>query len=213
MLKILNFLIPVILLSSCAIDQEYYFEKNGEVKMDVAVDMSSLFKNLPPGEDSGLGNIKDSISSSTDIQDSLEQYGIKKFDMDFDTTTYKLSTHMLFKDLKYLEKFMNKDRSEDLKPIEIKFSSSKFSVKNCASLIPDEMLQGLNESNDKNEDMDMSKFFTFKTTYHFPYSVDNYKSESGKGLLSEDKKSITFENSYEEFTNKDFNGDLEVNFK
>lgn len=212
MLKIVKLIFPLIIFSSCAIEQDYFFEKNGEVKMNVGVDMSSLFQSLPSDKENGLGNIKDSISANTDIQDSLEQYGITKFEIDFDTNKYLLTSNMVFKNLDYFQKFMNKDREEGLKPIEVKFSSSNFSVKNCASLIPDEMLKGLNNSDKENEDMDMSKFFTFKTTYHFPYEVDSFKSQSGKGLLSEDKKSISFENSIDEFTDSNFNGDLEVKF-
>ena len=183
--------------------------------MDIGVDMSALFKSLPSGsDDNGLANIKDSIDANTDIKDSMEQYGISNFEVDFDTNTYKLTSIMTFKNLEYFEKFMNKDRDESLKPIEVDFSSSSFSVKNCASLMSDEMLKGIGESQKNSEEgMDMSKFFSFKTTYHFPYEVKKFNSSTGKGMLSEDKKSISFENSLDEFTDEKFNADLEVSFK
>ena len=217
MIRVFKVLFLGMILSSCAIEQDYFFEKNGEVKMDVGVDMSSLFKSMPSSAgDNGLGNIKDSIDANTDIKDSLKEFGITKFEMDFDTNTYKLTSNMVFKDLKHFEKFMNKDRDEKLKPIKVDFSSSKFSVKNCASLISDEMLKGLGESTEGQEgmgDMDMSQFFSFKTTYHFPYQIKDFKSASGKGMLSENKKSISFENTLSEFTDENYNGDLDVSFK
>lgn len=185
--------------------------------MDIGVDMSAMFKSLPAGGgDNGLGNIKDSIDTNTDLKDSMEQFGITKFEMDFDTSTYKLTSNMIFKNLEYFNKFMNKDRAENLKPIKVGFSTSNFSVKNCASLISDEMLKGLGDSQKGDEgmgDMDMSKFFTFKTTYHFPYEVKKFKSAIGKGSLSEDQKSISFDNTLDEFTDEKYNGDLEVSFK
>ena len=218
MLKFILLLIPIILLSSCEIDQDYHFKENGEVDMNINVDMSGFYKSMPPGTDKkGMGNIKDSINSNIDIQDSLKQYGITKFEMDFDTNTYILKSDMVFKDLKYFNSFMNKDRADSLKPIIVEFSSAKFSVKNCASLMSNELLKGLGNDEPKPEsnlsdDMDMGKFFKFKTTYHFPYKVKNYKSATGKGLLSEDKKSISFENSIDEFSDDKFSGDLDVEF-
>lgn len=204
-----------LIFTSCAIQQDYYFEKNGEVKMDISVDMSALFTSLPAGGDNkDFGNIKDSINAQNDIKDSMEHYGITQFDIDFDTTSYKLTSAITFKNIDYFEKFMNKDRDENLKPIKVEFSSSTFSVKNCASLISTEMLKGLGETQKESNDsgMDMSSFFTFKTTYHFPYKVKNFTSASGKGKLDENKKSISFDNTLSEFTDDNYSGDLQVNF-
>lgn len=216
-MKFIKYLFLGIILSSCAIEQDYFFEKKGEVKMNIAIDMGSLFKNLPSdGGNNGLGNIEDSIEANTDIRDSMSEFGITDFEVEFDTATHKLFTNMTFKNMKYFKRFMNKDRDEKLKPIEIDFSSSKFSVKNCAALISDEMLKGLGDSQKGKEgigDMEMSSFFTFKTTYHFPYQVKEFKSASGKGFISEDKKSIFFNNTLDEFSDEKFNGDLEVFFK
>ena len=185
--------------------------------MDIGIDMSSLAQNLPNTDGkNGLGSIKDSIDANTDLKDSLKEFGVTDFEMDYDTTTHKLAVNMAFIDLKYFNKFMNKDRDEKLEPIMVKFSPSSFSVKNCASLISDEMLKGLGDTQkgqEGSDGLDMSKFFTFKTTYHFPYAVKDYKSASGNGMLSEDKKSISFNNNLDDFTNDSFNGDLEVNFK
>ena len=97
-MKYIKLLVVSLLISSCAIEQDYFFDKSGEVKMDVGVDMSALFKSMPPGsDDKGLGNIKDSIDANTDLKDSMEQFGITKFEMDFDTSTYKLTSNMIFK--------------------------------------------------------------------------------------------------------------------
>ena len=214
-LKILSFSIGLLFLSSCAIQQDYYFEKNGEVKMDLEVDMSMLFSQLPSNEMGGLNSIQDSINANTDIQDSLEEHGVKEFKMEFDTTTHKLVTKVVFEDMKAFTHFMNEDRDKKLKPIDVNFNSSKFTVKNSGALMSNEMLDGLKGSSKGNEgmDMDMSKFFTFKTAYHFPYEIDTYTYQGGESMLSEDKKSISFNNLFEDFTNEDYRGDMEVKFK
>ena len=216
LMKVFKYLLILVVLSSCTIEQDYFFEKNGKVDMDVNIDMSRLFQSIPSGGPTDLANIQDSIDANSDIKDSLKLYGISDFTMNFDTNTYKMLIGMSFKDMKSLNKFMNKDREESQKPIEVAFSKTNFSVKNCASLISNDVLEGLNKNKEGSEDnpeMDMSKFFTFKTTYHFPYEVKEFKSASGKGNLKEDKKSISFDNTLDEFTDDTYNGDLDVTFK
>ena len=51
MLKIIKFILPLLIMTSCAINQDYYFEKNGAVKMDVGIDMSQLMSQMPPSGD------------------------------------------------------------------------------------------------------------------------------------------------------------------
>ena len=164
-----------------------------------------------------FSKIEDSLRGSGAL-DTLKKNGVSEVNFSFDTATYIMNYDMLFIDMVSFTNFMNKDRADSLKPIELTFNKNQFSVKNCASLIAQEMMEAFNKGGGDNSeggmgDMNMNDFFKFKTTYHFPYEVAKYKSESGKGLLSEDKKSITIENAMNDFSDSKFNGDLTVNFK
>lgn len=216
MFKILKFIIPLIFLSSCAINQDYYFEKNGNVKMDVGIDMSQLLAQIPQTDGStamDFSKMEDSLKTNGSL-DSLKQNGVSEVNFSYDSNTNVMKFDMLFDDIKSFSKYMNHDRDKELKPIEVLFNKKSFGVKNCSSLISQEMLDAFSKEGDgATEGMDMDNFFKFNTTYHFPYEVDSYKSESGKGMLSEDKKSITFDNTMSEITDKKYNGDITVKFK
>ena len=216
MIRIIKFILPILILSSCAINQDYYFEKNGSVKMDVGIDMSQLIAQMPKKDEFSamdFSNMKDSLNANGTI-DSLKQNGVSEVNFSFDTNTNIMKFDMFFDNMKSFSNYMNHDRDEKLKPIEVVFSKKSFGVKNCSSLISKDMLDAFNKGGDETtEGMDMDNFFKFNTTYHFPYEVDTYKSESGKGMLSEDKKSITFDNTMSEISDSKYNGDITVKFK
>ena len=213
-----KFLVPILFLSSCNLQQDYHFETNGEVKMNIILDMSAFLKNMPQGsENTNFSNIKDSIKSSG-IEDSLEQYGLSKFEMNFDTTKQVFTSTMAFKNISYFEKFMNKNRTENLQPISIEFTSSKFVVNNASTLISSTLLQSMSSENTNEADnstfsgIDIDNFITFTTTYHFPYQVEKFTSEKSNGMLSENRKSIIFNNKWSDFKASE-QGNFEVYFK
>lgn len=213
-MKLFKFLFPLIILTSCAIEQEYFFQENGEVKMDVGINMSQLMKSMPPGDGDDkmdFSKLKDSLKSS-DIMDSLKEYGITDFDISFDSTTYVMATSMTFKDLKSFNDYMNKNLPDSIEPVKLIFDKKSFSIKNGASLISNDILGEMNKGGAETEGMDMSSFMTFKTTYHFPYEIKNvnYKGES---KIGEDGKSLIFDNVLDDFTNQEYFQGFKITFK
>lgn len=198
-------------LFSCKIQTDYFFEENDEVKMKLKVDMSAVFAMIPATEDEGgFGNVKDSLENAG-LKDSLLQQGMKDVSIDFDTNTFVLNMAAAFVDFKSYEDYMNKDRDPNAKPIKTTFNATKFKLENCSSLVPEEVIGNLKSDEEGAEQM--GAMMTFNTVYHFPYKVKELKSKAGNGTIGEDKKSVSFTNTLDDFINDAYDGDFEVSFK